>query len=153
MARLKVIEEEDNERQRRKKMAEIESQTEFERMWRLKYAELYADQLVIANDEDPFLADDFGLTKDELHEEVMNMFGDAPPLPFSPRKGQQLHEQIASAVDQFDVKIPIVWIDSNTYLIGTQKLKFEYKNNCLLVNVGAGYESFSEYIKNNEQQI
>lgn len=148
-----MIEEEDNERQRRKKMAEIESQTEFERMWRLKYAELYADQLVIANDEDPFLADDFGLTKEELQEEVMNIFGDTPPLPFSQRKGQQLDEQIASAIDQFDVKIPIVWIEGSIYLTGTQKLKFEYKNNCLLVQLGTGYESFSEYIKNNEQQI
>jgi len=99
------------------------------------------------------LADDFGLSKEELQEEVMNIFGETPPLPFSPRKGQQLDGQIAAAIDQFDVKIPIVWTEGNTYLIGTQKLKFEYKNNCLLVNLGAGYESFSEYIKNNEQQI
>ena len=150
---MKIIEEEDNRRQRRKRAAEIESQTEFERTWRLRYAELYADQLVIATDEDPLLAGDLGLTQEELREEAMNIFGDAPPLPFSPRKGQQLDEHIAAGIDQFDVKIPIVWIESNTYLVGTQKLKFEYKNNCLLVNLGTGYESFSEYLKNNEQQI
>jgi len=51
------------------------------------------------------------------------------------------------------VKIPIVWIEGSTYLVGTSKLKFEFKTNCLLVNVGNGYESFTEYIKNNEQSI
>jgi len=56
-------------------------------------------------------------------------------------------------IDQFDVRIPVVWIDGNTYLVGTQKLKFEYKNNCLLVNLEKGIESFTEYIKNNEQEM
>jgi hypothetical protein len=59
-------------------------------MWRLKYAELYADQLIIANDQDPFIeVDDFaGMTKEELHDECMNVFGDGSPIPFSCRKGE-----------------------------------------------------------------
>jgi hypothetical protein len=59
-------------------------------MWRLKYAELYADQLIIANDEaDPFMqADDcVGMTKEELEDQCMNVFGDSAPLPFRKRKG------------------------------------------------------------------
>jgi len=59
-------------------------------MWRLKYAELYADQLIIANDEDPFYhTEEFtGMTKEELNEECMNVFGDSAPIPFSSRKGE-----------------------------------------------------------------
>jgi hypothetical protein len=59
-------------------------------MWRLKYAELYADQLIIANDLDPFIeVDDFaGMTKEELHDECMNVFGDSSPILFSCRKGE-----------------------------------------------------------------
>ena len=57
-------------------MAEIESQTEFERLWRLKYAELYADQIFIdefgpAMDENALLedADLMGISEQELDKQ------------------------------------------------------------------------------------
>jgi len=58
-------------------------------MWRLKYAELYADQLIIANQDDENMGDDFvGMTKEELEDQVFDIFGDSAPLPFRKRKGQ-----------------------------------------------------------------
>ena len=41
--RLQVIEEQESDRQRSKNLAEIDNQTEFQRLWRIKYSELYGD--------------------------------------------------------------------------------------------------------------
>jgi hypothetical protein len=41
--RLQIIEEQESDRQRRKNLAEIDNQTEFQRLWRIKYSELYGD--------------------------------------------------------------------------------------------------------------
>lgn len=49
LERLQVIEEQENERAKRRKVAEIEDQTEFERLWRLKYTELYGGN-ILGND-------------------------------------------------------------------------------------------------------
>ena len=54
---LKLIEEQEKLRQKKKKLAEIEQQTEFERTWRLNYAELYANQFNFGDNENPFESD------------------------------------------------------------------------------------------------
>jgi hypothetical protein len=41
--RLQIIEEQESERQRSKNLAAIDNQTEFQRLWRIKYSELYGD--------------------------------------------------------------------------------------------------------------
>ena len=46
LQRLAIIEEQEADRTRRRKLAEIESQTEFERLWRLKYTELYGGSIL-----------------------------------------------------------------------------------------------------------
>ena len=52
-----------------------------------------------------------------------------------------------------DIRVPIMWIQGNNYLVGTQKVKMEFKNNCLLVNLNKGVESFAEFMKNNEEEM
>jgi len=49
LERLQVIEEQEGERTKRRRIAEIEDQTEFERLWRLKYTELYGGN-ILGND-------------------------------------------------------------------------------------------------------
>jgi hypothetical protein len=138
-------------------MAEIESQTEFERLWRLKYAELYADQIFVDEfgtgmDESVLLedADLMGLSEEEIDKQCQDMFGD-PPIKFNQRPGEPVDELIAQYIDEMNITIPIVWIKDNFYLIGSQTLICEIKRNCLLIRIGGGYESFQEYVIKNDR--
>jgi len=48
------------------------------------------------------------------------------PIKFRPRKGNALDERIAELIEEYDIRIPIVHIKDNLYLIGSNRL------NCIL---------------------
>ena len=86
--RLQIIEELESERQRRKNLADIDNQTEFQRLWRIKYSELYGDQIFA----DTFGTYDqtmefsmmqdleglMGMSEDEVDKQCIEYFTDAP---------------------------------------------------------------------------
>ena len=85
--RLQVIEEQESDRQRRKNLAEIDNQTEFQRLWRIKYSELYGDQIFADTFggentmEISMMADVeglMGLTEDDIDKQCIELFSDAP---------------------------------------------------------------------------
>lgn len=75
-------------------MTEIESQTEFERQYRLKYAELYADQIFadeFGQNMDESIMDDadlMGMSEEEIDKQCSDIFGEAPPIQFKARSGE-----------------------------------------------------------------
>lgn len=75
---------------KRKKLAEIENQTEFERLWRLKYTELYGDSLLPTGVGSSFveeLAD--GHTEEDIDLQCTELFFNSP-IPFKPRPNQEV---------------------------------------------------------------
>jgi hypothetical protein len=84
--RLQIIEEQESDRQRRHNLAEIDNQTEFQRLWRIKYSELYGDQIFAdtfgdATMETSMMADVeglMGMTEDEIDKQCIEYFTTAP---------------------------------------------------------------------------
>jgi hypothetical protein len=50
-----------------------------------------------------------------------------------------------------NISVPIVHIKGQVYLIGTQKVIIQFRNDLLMVRVGGGYSSFDDYLANNER--
>jgi hypothetical protein len=91
-----------------------------------------------------------GITYKELDERCSDLFSEAP-IPFIPRSRNQLEETMADSIDMYQVKIPVVHISNSSYLIGINKCICELRGNKVMIRIGGGYESFGQYIQNNEQ--
>jgi len=152
--RLKIIEEQESERQRRRQQAESLQQTEFERIWREQYGEIYNDEfnghmndsMTTANYEEDLM----GMSEEEIDKHCIEYFTDAP-IQFKPRAGEPIDDLINNYIIEMRITIPIVWIKGNLYLIGSQRLQLEIRRNCLLLRVAGGYESFQEYVIKNDR--
>jgi len=71
------------------------------------------------------------------------------PIPFVPRKGEffQIQKEIERIIKILNITIPIIHVKKDLYLIGTQKLIIQFKQeNMLIVRTGGGYFRFDEYI-------
>ena len=143
--RLKIIEEQESERQRRRQQAESLRQTEFERMWREQYAELYNDQFNVNLDDSMtttnYEEDLMGMSEEEIDKHCIEYFTESP-IQFKARPGEPIDELMVNYIHEMRITIPIVWIKGNLYLIGSQRIQCEIRRNCLLLRVGGGYESF-----------
>jgi len=73
----------------------------------------YADETV------NFADDMMGLTEEELDQQCHDLFGSDAPIPFKPRKNDDMDQAIANLVDVYNVSIPVVHIKGKMYLIGT----------------------------------
>ena len=52
-----------------------------------------------------------------------------------------------------DVRIPIVHIEKNKYLIGCNRCNCSLKGDQVLIRVGGGYQRFEEFINSNQKQM
>jgi len=76
-----------------------------------------------------------------------------PPVSFKPRKGNKLDEKIYELLISLDVKIPIVLIKENLYLIGTSRVICDLRNESVIVRVGGGNDTLFNYLSNNHKQF
>lgn len=156
--RLQIIEEQESDRQRRHNLAEIDNQTEFQRLWRIKYSELYGDQIFAdtfgdATMETSMMADVeglMGMTEDEIDKQCIEYFTTAP-IAFQNGTNPQIDEILIQLIEEMNITIPILHLKGNSYLIGTQKHNLEVRRNCLLIRIDSGFESFQEYIIKNDR--
>jgi hypothetical protein len=74
-----------------------------------------------------------------------------PPIPFKPKKGNKLDEKIYELLEQLDVRIPIVFIKENLYLIGTARVICDLRMESVIVRVGGGNDTLLNYLRNNHK--
>lgn len=187
LRRLKMIEEEDADRAKRRHISELEAQAEADKLMRLKEAERHAENYVFNNanrhvppttqyirDESPdfplsqvgyadtdqsesqiFETDEdlLGITTDELEDQCNELFSDTP-IPFvrsKEKKNELIDNLIQSCISMYNITIPIMHIKQKLYIIGSQRINLDVKNDQLLCRVGGGYEKFHEYVPKNSK--
>lgn len=93
-----------------------------------------------------------GFTDEEIDQQCDELFRDTP-IRFKPRKGNQVDQNIENIIQAYDVRIPIVQDTKNDkmYLIGTQKLPCNLRQDNVLVRVGGGSDKLDDYIKHNHR--
>ena len=170
LRRLKIIEEEEADRKKKKHDANIEHM----KTMKIKQAELEVERLksggafttttktytvtqpvyLDETDEDITIteqiaafgdADLMGITEDEVDAQCDELF-DTPPIKFKPRKNEVVDQLIQGYIKSLGIKVPVVWIKGNLYLIGSQRLNCELRADQLVVRVGGGYQLFEEYV-------
>ena len=75
------------------------------------------------------------------------------PIPFVPKKGEfyQLQKDIEKRLTAMGSTIPMAYIQSSTYLVGSQRQIIQNHGDQLIIKVGGGYFKFEEYIPQNQQ--
>jgi len=73
------------------------------------------------------------------------------PIIFTPRKNNKMDDMIALYVEQLDIRIPIVPIKASLYLIGSNRVSCQLKNDQLILRVGGGFEKFEDYVPQNQR--
>lgn len=107
LERLLVIEEQENERSQRRKLAEIESQTEFERLWRLKYTELYGGTILGNDLGESFIEENIeGFTDQDIDQQCEEFFFNSP-IPFKPRPNDDVDRLIEQNINEMSISVPI----------------------------------------------
>ena len=89
---------------------------------------------------------------EEQNDYFEHLFDDAP-IPFKPRRNNQLDKAIAVIIEEWIVTIPIVHIKNNLFLIGCNRVNCDYKFNSVLVKVGGGSQKLIDYLHKNSDQI
>ena len=74
-----------------------------------------------------------------------------PPISFKPKKGNKLDEKIYELMEHLDVRIPIVFIKENLYLIGTARVICDLRMESVIVRVGGGNDTLLNYLRNNHK--
>lgn len=67
-------------------------------------------------------------------------------MPFFAKKGNHIQELIEIQVSTYDITIPIINIKDSLYLIGTERIILELKNDAIVMRVGGGYKKFQDYV-------
>lgn len=66
--------------------------------------------------------------------------------------GDQVDELLAKYINEMDIQVPIRRLEFGYYLFGTRKIYAKVLNNKLVVRVGGGYMSFTEFVESNVVQ-
>lgn len=174
MERLRQIEEEEAERQRKKRMSELEFGVHAKRVRRLSLSgrkiktgsnvrtepilhhttamirQILTDPRLFAED----LADGevFGITDSELDEQVDALF-DEPPIAFIPRKSSAVDMAIHGAAEHYKLTIPIVHIKDKTYLVGTVRNVCDIVDGKLMISHNGITEAFEDYVPAVEKSL
>ena len=61
-------------------------------------------------------------------------------------KGDLVDEMLAKYINSMEISVPIRRLGDGFYLFGTRRIYAKVMNNKLVVRVGGGYMSFSEFI-------
>lgn len=64
-------------------------------------------------------------------------------------KGDIVDELLAKYINEMDISVPIRRLEFGYYLFGTKKIYAKVLNNKLVVRVGGGYMSFTEFVETN----
>lgn len=91
-----------------------------------------------------------GITEAELDMQCEELFSETP-VKFVARKTNELDQHIAKILEDHKLTIPVIHIKDTLYLIGSQRLNVEKKNEKLSVRVGGGYERFEDYVPRNSK--
>ena len=81
----------------------------------------------------------------DINEYLQNIFNSAP-IPFNARKGNKLEEQLKIVIDKYDIRIPIINIKNQLYLIGTHRVNCDFKYDQVLVKKGGGSQKIENYL-------
>lgn len=92
------------------------------------------DSMTTANYEEDLM----GMSEEEIDKYCIDYFTEAP-IAFQARTGEAIDTLLSNYIHEMRITIPIKWIKSNLFLIGSQRLSLEIRRNCLLVRVGSGY--------------
>jgi hypothetical protein len=84
-------------------------------------------------------------------DDMQNDLFKGPPMHFNPRKNEAIDEMIADAIEEMNIKIPIVWVKGNLYQVGSQKLVFQIQRNTLMLRFAEGLRNFHDYILKSEK--
>lgn len=71
---------------------------------------------------------------------------EAPTNFYRAVDGDVVDELLAKYINSMDISVPIRRLGEGTYLFGTRKISAKVLNNKLVVRVGGGYMSFTEFI-------
>lgn len=92
------------------------------------------------------------MKNEEIEEEQDYLFSEHQPAPI-PFNGDvyndPLHGEIQRLITVNNFTVPILHIDDQEYLIGSQLMDCELKNGQALVVVGKGTENFDKYVGEN----
>jgi hypothetical protein len=97
-------------------------------------------------------AEALGLTEDELDNQCEDLFLHAP-IPFVAMKGDPIQELIEIQVSTYDITIPVINIKDSLYLIGTERINLELRNDAIVMRVGSGYKKFQDYVPQNSRHM
>lgn len=89
-----------------------------------------------------------GVTMSELDEQCFEIF-DNMPFNFVPRKNSKIDEHINRKMLDLNFSVPVEHIKLNLYLIGSNRVNVDLKNDNLIVHVGGGSERFEDYVSTN----
>ena len=62
------------------------------------------------------------------------------------QKGNRVDELIGGMIKEYDVKVPVVLVGKDKYLVGTRVRYATLRNDKITFKVGGGYMSFKDYI-------
>ena len=97
-----------------------------------KLAKLAGQNLVNHDGLDSNENDDLDLEDDEIAQKIEELFSTAP-FKFKPRKREDIDKALSEHIDDMDIKVPVVWIKDQVYLIGSQKLDLTLERTCLMI--------------------
>jgi len=69
-----------------------------------------------------------------------------PPILFKPKRNCELDFYIEQLIRMLNVRVPVMHIEKNMYLIGSNRCNCSLKADAVLVRVGGGYERFENYL-------
>lgn len=104
----------------------------------------------IIREEEERLAAEKELNAEEIERQCDELFAEAP-IKFRPQKDNELDGRLAELIAQEDIRIPIVFIKDNLYLIGSQKCTCYLRQGNVIVRVGGGQHNFEEYVPFNHR--
>ena len=55
-----------------------------------------------------------GLGESDIADMQKDLFKQ-PPIEFNPRRNEPIDKMIAEAIEEMDIKIPIIWVKGNLY--------------------------------------
>lgn len=167
--RLKQIEIEEAERLKKRKYKQLQHESETAHMAAIRRSRMNAEDMSIikrnqkpqemtvntSTDYEPFLQTDedqfmqqsiiedelLGISEEELDKQCDELFAEVP-IRFKPRRENQMDMLIDEYIRELEINIPIIWIKGQLYLIGSQRITCQLKNDQLLCRVGGGYETF-----------
>ena len=73
------------------------------------------------------------------------------PIPFQARQGHKIDEGILKLIQELEVRIPIIFIKENFYLIGTARVLCEMRVDIVIVKSGGITDTLWNYLYNNHK--